>query len=430
MQDPINKANLSRAHHASKLLCMALVVLSAPGIVLGAATVSNVNAVQVQDGTGAVRITYDLANPGGEPVYIGVEGSADSGATWTVPVNTLSGNGWGQGVTPGTGKVIVWDAQADWPGQVSATMRFRVTASGTPPAPSGMALIPAGSFEMGDAFSEGSTRERPVHSVYVSAFYMDKYEVTNDAMVEVMTWAYQRGKLVVSSSSVMNAEGDQQELLDLNDSDCRITWDGSSFGLKPAKGSGYPCLEVTWYGAAAYSNYRSEMEGLEPCYDLSDWSCDFSASGYRLPTEAEWEKAARGGLSGKRFPWGDTISHSQANYYSYGFYSYDESPTRGFHPDWDDGGYPYTSPVGSFAPNDYGLYDMAGNVWEWCNDWYSSSYYASSPSSDPPGPPSGSHRVLRGGGWGYDAINCRVANRDSYFPSLSRDFIGFRCVRR
>ena len=141
---------------------------------------------------------------------------------------------------------------------------------------------------------------------------------------------------------------------------------------------------VNWYDVVKWCNARSEMEGRTPCYTasdsvyktgkpggVSDISCNFSASGYRLPTEVEWEYAVRGGLSGKHFPWGDTTTHSQANYRSRSSYTYDVSPTLGFHPDYDEGGYPYTSPVGSFAANSYGLHDMAGNVFEWCWDWRS-----------------------------------------------------------
>jgi formylglycine-generating enzyme required for sulfatase activity len=142
--------------------------------------------------------------------------------------------------------------------------------------------------------------------------------------------------------------------------------------------------------------------------------CNFAANGYRLPTNTEWEYAARGGASGHRFPWSDadTIQHSRANYYSVSSYSYDTSPTRGYHPTYATGGYPYTSPVGSFAANGYGLYDMAGNVWEWC--WDSS----------------GSGRYLRGGGWGHDADYARCGNLSWGGPDGCDIYFGFRAVCR
>ena len=136
------------------------------------------------------------------------------------------------------------------------------------------------------------------------------------------------------------------------------------------------------------------------------------------------------GLSGKRFPWGDTITHSQANYYSSSSFSYDVSPTRGYHPMYGVAPRPYTSPVGSFAPNGYGLYDMAGNVWQWCWDWYGSSYYSTAPGTDPQDPPPGTNRVIRGGGWEYDAIRCRTASRRAFAPGSTFLYIGFRAVRR
>lgn len=240
-----------------------------------------------------------------------------------------------------------------------------------------------------------------------SPFRMDRYAVSNDEMVRVMRWAFAAGRLSVSTSSVQNATGSVQELLDLDDPDCQIVWDGSDFGLKANSSTNYPCVEVTWYGAAAYCNYRSEMEGRTACYNLSDWSCNFEADGYRLPTSEEWEYAARGGFSGRRFPWGGTITHSNANYNSSSFYDYDTSATRGLHPD-----YPRTSPVAAFAPNGYGLYNMAGNVWEWCWD------------------ANGPYQFIRGGCWIDDADCARCGSVGRGNPASGSSRIGFRTVCR
>ena len=281
--------------------------------------------------------------------------------------------------------------------------------TGNMPPPSnaiGMALIPAGSFTMGDTLNDGWSGELPTHTAYVSAFYMDKTEVTKALWDSVYTWAVAHG----------------------------YSFDSVGSG----KASNHPVHSVNWYDMVKWCNARSEKEGRVASYytdaaqtkvyrtgqvsvqnDWVKWNV-----GYRLPTEAEWEKAARGGASGKRFPWGDIITHSQANYDSYSGYAYDTSPTRGYHPSYDNDPTPYTSPVGSFAPNGYGLYDMAGNVWERCWDWYGS--YSSGSQTDPRGPTSGSRRVNRGGCWNDDANNCRVAYHIDGWPGNVRIYIGFR----
>jgi formylglycine-generating enzyme required for sulfatase activity len=294
---------------------------------------------------------------------------------------------------------------------VSVPMFYRVRGlAQTNTAPAGMALIPAGSFTMGDSFTEGYAEERPTHTVHVSAFYLDKREVTKALWDEVAAWN-----------------------------------GGNGYAYEPGSGLGkatnHPVHTVTWYDVVKWCNARSQKEGLVPCYyaDAGLTSIyktnrlapyvNWSASGYRLPTEAEWEKAARGGASGQRFPWGNTISWSWANYYAYpAGYAYDVNPTEGYHPTFASGDYPYTSPVASFAPNDYGLHDMTGNVWEWCWDWFGS--YSSDSQSDPCGPASGSYRMNRGGGWSDSAVRCRVAFRNNFdTPSNRYNAVGFRCAR-
>jgi formylglycine-generating enzyme required for sulfatase activity len=375
-----------------------------PGTLPAAAGIANVRASQ-RAGTDLVDIRYDLGttNPGGLLVRVSV--STNGGLSYTLPATNFSGDV-GPGITAGANKLIVWDAARDWPEKFSTNVFFCLTAPD-------MVLIPAGSFTMGNCMSpsEGDSDELPLHTVYVSAFYMDRYEVTKALWDEVYQWAITHGYNFYNAGS--------------------------------GKATTHPVQTIDWYDCVKWCNARSEKEGRVPAYYTSaaqttpyrtgqisvqnDWVS--WNSGYRLPTEAEWEKAARGGASGHRFPWSDadTITHSRANYYSDASYSYDVSPTRGYHPTFSNGDYPYTSPVGYFAANGYGLYDMAGNVWEWCWDWFGS--YSSGSQTDPRGPGSGSDRVLRGGGWGDSfAFYCRSADRGGNSPTISDDGFGFRSV--
>jgi formylglycine-generating enzyme required for sulfatase activity len=281
-------------------------------------------------------------------------------------------------------------------------------------APKGFVLIPAGSFQMGDAFEKGSSF--PVHEEMVSAFFMEKFEVTAALWDEVRIWGASHGYTDLPAGA----------------------W----------KGATHPVHSINWYATVKWCNARSEREGLTPCYykdaaqtvvyqtgnlDLDNTMVKWAANGYRLPTQVEWEKAARGGLSNKRFPWGDAISHQQANFHNSGKEPYQTGTVR-FHPTYQTekpGMEMYTSftlSVGSFAPNEYGLYDMAGNVEEWCWDgvWNRASRSQGVPNGcyAPP-----VERIVRGGGWFSSAFDCRVAGRYIMPPAGASRRLGFRPVR-
>jgi formylglycine-generating enzyme required for sulfatase activity len=312
---------------------------------------------------------------------------------------------------------------------------YRIVACPTN-APSGMSMIPAGPFTMGDTL-DADTNAVPAHSVYVSAFYMDRNLVSKSLWDQVSQWATNHGYVFQTT-----------------------LW-GTPYGL--GKAASHPVQEVTWYIAVKWCNARAEKEGLTPCYytdaaqtevyrdqsvSISNIWVQWTANGYRLPTEAEWEKAARGGVSGHRFPWSgaDTITQARANYNStwsggHPIYSYDLNSISGYSSRFNDGVTPYTSPVGFFPANGYGLYDMSGNVWEWCWDWYRIYWYgeAGATQNDTRGPVSGDliggpplftpRRVIRGGSWVDDAHSARCANRSNGMTGAAGDLLGFRCAR-
>ncbi len=381
-----------------------------------APAVSNVRAAQ-RPGAARADITSGLAAPDNIASTLAIALPANAGTTRLSPGASLTGQA-GSGIAPGNGKLPTRHTAGELPASLFAAPRGRVTAEESS-APAGMALIPAGKFTMGNSMDpgEGGSEEMPQHAVHVSAFYMDRHEVTRALWDEVKAWKAGNGYSYEHAGS--------------------------------GKAAHHPVQTVNWRDCAKWCNARSEKEGLTPCYynepglttlyktgkaaPYPKWD----ASGYRLPTEAEWEKAARGGAGRHRFPWNDTddITQSRANYCSYWsesgpYYSYDLNPTNGYHPTFATNGFPYTSPVGYFEANGYGLHDMAGNVWEWCWDWYSAAYYNSSPATDPRGPDSGSYRVLRGGSWVNRAIHCRCADRFINDSTGAYNYNGFRCVRR
>ena len=375
--------------------------------------VTGVTATQRAGTSGSgtlVDINYTISDANFPTVGVFVLVSQDSGATWTVPATTFTGDyGSSVSVTPTPAvKTITWNAGTDWGGHFTFNCRVRVLANNL-----GLGLIPGGTFTMGDTL-DGYSSASP-HTVTISSpYYADSVLVTGGKWNEVV-------------GGYADGHG--------------YTFENAGAFKAPS----HPVQTVNWLDAIKWCNARSEMEGLTPAYYTDAtyttvlrtgaatnttpyWKP--GADGYRLPTEAEWEMAARGGATGERFPWGDEIYWGHANYYAAmsGAVIYDVNGTSGVNPAFTSGGFPYTSEVTHFLPNGYGLYDMAGNVSEWCWDWYSDTYYTSG-QTDPLGPASGSSRVVRGGSWDSVASACRCANRSAGQPSSAGDEQGFRCVR-
>jgi len=347
-------------------------------------------------------------------------------------ITSFQGNGllsWTNANQSNTLYRVEWAAQADGPWYrnldnigsidsrsatgftVSVPMFYRVVLS-TNRLPVDMKWIDEGDVQIGDLGIE-----EPVHTARVSGFWIDTKEVSITLWHKVRSWSITNG------------------------------YSYSAFPPSTPTNSRLPVQTVNWFDAVKWCNARSEMEGLEPVYryiptgfvffatyktgeiNLSNSWVNMDATGYRLPTEAEWEKAARGGRQGWLFPWArNTVTHNDAAYYSTNIHSYDVSQTSGNNPDLPVGVGVF--PGGSFPANGYGLYDMAGNAWEWCWDWWQTPY-SGNYTTNPLGPPTGTFRVMRGGGTGYyipHALPC--AARGQQQPNLANQGVGFRTVRR
>jgi len=273
-----------------------------------------------------------------------------------------------------------------------------------------MVLIPAGAFTMGNSIGDTDITDATNVSVTLSGFYMDANLVSFSQWQKVLTWATNFG----------------YDFVDLGE----------------GKSETHPVQSIDWFDAVKWCNARSEVAGLTPVYytdaaltriytngEVATLYPKWVANGYRLPTEAEWEKAARGGLSGQRFPLGNVIKEKQANYFGDPLsFTYDQGPD-GYNAIGAIGGTApsATSPAGSFAPNGYGLYDMAGNVFQWCWDWYATPYAGGNDPKGPVGPLT--FRVLRSCDFLSGPDLARVASRAYDLASWADVGYGFRCVR-
>ena len=259
-----------------------------------------------------------------------------------------------------------------------------------------MVFVGGGRFRMGS--DEDMPYEGPAHEVAVNSFWMDSREVSVGEFARfVEATGYVTEAERFGWSGVFDASDGEWHRVDGAD------WRHPEGPRAPPAPDDEPVTQVSWADAEAYARW----------------------AGKRLPTEAEWEYAARGGLEGRKYSWGDELrpgGRPAANWW------------QGHFPEQNTGedGFRGRAPVGSFRPNGYGLYDTAGNVWEWCEDWFDAGYYGHSPARNPKGPDAGDERVIRGGSWMCSENYCtnyRVAARGHTAPDSGLNNLGFRCAR-
>ena len=357
------------------------------------AEVKNVTAKQVGN---RMLFEYDLV--GDEPDAEVNVNIAVKGQTLTMDKLHLEGD-FGK-VKTGKGKKIWWNVLQDFPRGVSADMEWEVVAGARsfkdPVTGMEFVFVKGGCFQMGDTFGDGASDEKPVHQVCVDDFYLGKYEVrVGDFRKFVNETGYRTEAESGDGCYTYNGSDWTKKNRDAN-------WRNPGFAIDDR----HPVVCVSWNDSMAFIDWLKGKTGKQ----------------YRLPTEAEWEYAGRNGGKQHKYSWGNGDPSGNIA---------DESAKRRFFgwTMWNgyDDGYIFTAPVGSFRPNELGLYDMTGNVWEWCSDWHGENYYQGSPRNNPQGPSSGSSRVLRGGSWDSSPRLVRAAYRLGLDPSL-RDLSdgGFR----
>ncbi len=342
--------------------------------------VQNVRFVQRTDGSLKADIYYDVIDSDNDTLTVTLEASDDDGLTWELPCSHVSGDVGGS-ILSGTDKHIVWDFLADNPGVRGSNYRVRVIANDQKEP--GMVYINGGSFQMGSEYGEDD--ELPIHSVTVNGFYIDLYEVTNDLYAAFLNDAIVNDMISVVGTVVKQ---DTTTLLDFDDPECYITFSENTFQVEQDKKE-LPVTFVTWFGANAYAEYYNK----------------------RLPTEAEWEYASRGGSLSQNYSYSGSNNVDAVAWYQR---NSNESP----------------QPVGQLEPNELGLYDMSGNVWEWCADKYDADYYNFTPLTNPNGSFDDLNaRVLRGGAWDDAKVKTKPANRNRDYAWQGSNNRGFRCVK-
>lgn len=376
---------------------LSFVAVAALAVSAGAATeLSDVAAVG-RPGTRWVEISYawplerlSRVAPG-DSAWIAVEASRDGGESWDLPVISVAGDVGHVAVGPGR---ILWYSGADIPVGRAIPWTIRVLLSDGPSIPDGIDMIhvPAGDFAMGT--DQGDRQEGPSHVVHLDAYWIDRFETTNRAFQRFVqdtgleTLAEREGR------SVIYRDGGYHTI------EGASWWRPSGPGSDLSGRLDHPVVQIAWDEADAYCRW----------------------AGKRLPTEAEWERAARG-TDRRTYPWGAAGSHTPLARANAG--------ARNCCHESAHDGYLNTAPVGSFpqGASPVGAHDMAGNVWEWTGDHFDPNFYSVSPRRNPTGAASGDERVLRGGSWISYSFMLRTAYRGHHTPDTRHNYSGFRCAR-